>query len=89
MTARSRTSEIQDVKQRAPYGQALISYEIQALINQWERSQQSGECTPDFFIIRCVKAVLEVFTRRQIAELIDHAKPYMQRAGEIAPNKSK
>jgi hypothetical protein len=47
-----------------------------------ENRQERGS-TPDFYVIRAVR-LLEVFTRGNIAELIDHGTEYANRAIELS-----
>jgi hypothetical protein len=83
MGARDRTAEILEVKQRESRSHGFVSFELETLIRRWSKTNQSAESTPDFYLIRSV-TYLEVFTRRQVAELIDHAKEYTDRAVDLA-----
>jgi uncharacterized protein YecT (DUF1311 family) len=79
MTGRDRTDEILEVKKRNPLAHGYLSYDLERLGQQWLKTKD----VPDFYIVRAV-TLLEVFTRRQIAELIDHAKEYTDRAVELS-----
>jgi hypothetical protein len=48
-----------------------------------QKTRLSADCTPDLYIIKAV-TLLEVFTRRNIAELIDHGSEYTNRAVELS-----
>ena len=85
MTMRDRTSEIAEVKDRNPYGNRFGSYGFQRLRSDWQRTRSDKACTPDFYIIRAV-TVLEVFTRTNVAELVDHGPEYANRALEFSKN---
>lgn len=89
---RERSREILDVKKRSSQSHNYISFRINFLIRRWEETKQSGGCDTDYFygetdfyIIRAVTC-LEVFTRGQIAELIDHAKQYTDKAVDLSRN---
>jgi uncharacterized protein YecT (DUF1311 family) len=49
----------------------------------WSNAGATDRDLSDFFVIRTV-TILEVFTRRNIGELIDHAKQFSDRAVEIS-----
>lgn len=83
MAPRHRAREILDVKRRSPYAHGSVSYDIVDLIRQWSEAKGKEGCVPDFYIIRAV-TYLEVFTRRQVAGLVDHDKNYSDRAVELA-----
>ena len=83
MAGRDRTREILDVKKRSPYAHGFVSYELQDLIRQWSGAEGKEACVSDFYLIRAV-TYLEVFTRRQVAGLVDHDKKYSYRAVELA-----
>ncbi len=85
MTTRDRTSEIADLKGRNPYGNRFGSYGFDRLRSDWQRTRSDKACTPDFYVIRAV-TLLEVFTRTNIAELVDHGPEYANRALEFSKN---
>jgi uncharacterized protein YecT (DUF1311 family) len=83
MSNRGRTQEILDVKQRDARWAGFGSHALEGLHQQWSKNRQSEACAPDFYIIRTV-TLLEVFTRRNLAALIDHSKEYTDRAIELS-----
>jgi uncharacterized protein YecT (DUF1311 family) len=85
MTIRDRTGEILEVKERNPLANRFGSYSLKDLETQWNRAGKNEGCTPDFYIIRAV-TLLEVFTRGNIAELIDHGTNYANRAIDLSKN---
>jgi len=85
MTTRDRTSEIAEVKGRNPYGNRFGSYGFDRLRSDWQRMRTDKACTPDFYVIRGV-TLLEVFTRTNIADLVDHSPDYANRALEFSKN---
>lgn len=76
---RDLTAEILEVKKRSSEGHGFISFEVKRLIRDWLETNQESGCVPDFYIIRAV-TLLEVFTRRQLTELIGHSDDHTQRA---------
>jgi len=85
MSQRDRADEILGVKERNPLGHRFGSYGLNSLQSQWTKTCKNKECTPDFFVIRAV-TLLEVFTRGNVAELIDHGTEYANRAIELSKN---
>lgn len=83
MATRDRAREILEVKKRSPYAHGFVSYRLQDLIHQWSGAEGKEANVPDFYLIRAV-TYLEVFTRRQVAGLVDHDKIYTDRAVELA-----
>lgn len=85
MSTRDRTGEIKEVKARNPLRHRFGSYSLESLKSQWTKTGTSEGSTPDFYVIRAV-TLLEVFTRGNIAELIDHGAEYANRAIELSKN---
>jgi uncharacterized protein YecT (DUF1311 family) len=85
MSTRDRTGEILDVKERNPLRHRFGSYSLKSLKSQWTKSGKSEGATPDFYVIRAV-TLLEVFTRGNIGEIIDHGAEYANRAIELSKN---
>src|SRR5580693_9499661 len=85
MSTRDRTGEIVEVKERNPLRHRFGSYSLDSLKAQWTRKGKSEGSTPDFYVVRAV-TLLEVFTRGNIAELIDHGPDYANRAIELTKN---
>ena len=83
MNTRDRAEQILEVKQRNLRGHAQLSYDLETLRWRWSKSNGAAERTPDFYLIRAV-TILEVFTRRNLASLIDHSEEYTQRAVELS-----
>lgn len=84
MGIQNRAEQISDVKRRSsPEAATFASYALHLLKRQWEKSRHSADCQPDFYVIRTV-TLLEVFTRWQIAALIDHGSQYTERAVELS-----
>lgn len=85
MSTRDRTGEILEVKERNPLRHRFGSYSLENLKSQWTKTGKNEGSTPDFYVIRAV-TLLEVFTRSNIAELIDHGMEYANRAIELSKN---
>jgi uncharacterized protein YecT (DUF1311 family) len=83
MSTRDRKGEILEVKERNPLRHGFGSYRLENLKSQWTKARTNEGCTPDFYLIRTV-TLLEVFSRENIAELIDHAMEYSNRAIELS-----
>ncbi|MGA2571944.1 MAG: lysozyme inhibitor LprI family protein [Terracidiphilus sp.] len=83
MSTRDRASQITQIKERSAGQHGLLSYTLEGLNHQWVSKGQKDGAVPDFYIIKAV-TILEVFTRRQIATLIDHARTYTDRAVELS-----
>jgi uncharacterized protein YecT (DUF1311 family) len=83
MTARDRTQEILDVKRRDAQWSQFGPSKLEALQREWFENRQSEACKPDFYVIRTV-TLLEVFTRRNLAALIDHDRQFTDRAIEFS-----
>jgi uncharacterized protein YecT (DUF1311 family) len=83
MSKRDRTGEVIEIKERDSVGHGLVSYTLRNLIEQWESTAKGEKCLTDYYVIRSV-TILEVFTRRQISALIDHAREYAERAVELS-----
>ncbi|MHB1959534.1 MAG: lysozyme inhibitor LprI family protein [Acidobacteriaceae bacterium] len=89
---RERSKEILDVKSRSSQSHVYISFRLKLLIERWEEAKKNGgyeanhlHRETDFYIIRAVTC-LEVFTRGQIAELVDHERRYTDRAVDLSKN---
>lgn len=80
--ARNRIIEIGEVRARkGRYGATFrAESEIDRIQSVVDQSQLPEEAT--FFPIRLVTS-LEVYTREQVAKLIDHGEPYISRAREL------
>jgi hypothetical protein len=85
MSTRDRTGEIAEVKERNPYGERFGSFSLTNLKSQWLKTRTDQSATPDFYVIKAV-TLLEVFTRTNIAELVDHGTEYANRAIEFSKN---
>jgi len=85
MNTRDRTGEILEVKERDPLRHRFGSHSLENLQAQWAKTSESEGSTPDFYVIRAV-TLLEVFTRANLAELIDHGTEYANRAIELSKN---
>jgi uncharacterized protein YecT (DUF1311 family) len=85
VTARDRRSEILEAKERNPLRHRFGSYAIEGLKSQWARIGNTEGTTPDFYVIRAV-TLLEVFTKGNIGEIIDHESKYANRAIELSKN---
>jgi uncharacterized protein YecT (DUF1311 family) len=83
MSTRDRTSQIIEIKKRDPTRHGFLSHSLVGLSRKWAEVAQRGESQSDFYLIRGV-TILEVSTRQQIAKLIDHAKPFTDRAVELS-----
>lgn len=83
MSNRDRTQEILDVKQRDARWIRFGSYSLERLQREWLKNRQSEACAPDFYVIRAV-TLLEVFTRGNLADLIDHERQFTDRAIELS-----
>jgi uncharacterized protein YecT (DUF1311 family) len=83
MTRRNRTQDILDVKRRDAHWNWFGPYGLENLQRQWLKNRQSKACTPDFYVIRTV-TLLGVFTRRNLADLIDHDRRFTDRAIELS-----
>src|SRR5437660_1708809 len=83
MSIRYRTREILDIKERDSPFNTMGPYGLESLQRQWTKNRQEEACTPDFYVIRTV-TLLEVFTRANIAELIDHDQRFTDRAIDLA-----
>src|SRR6185437_13353355 len=82
MSARDRTREILDVKERDARWNWYGPHSLQMLLQDWHKNRDSEACKPDFYLIRAVTLV-EVFTRRNIAALIDHDRRYSDRSVDL------
>jgi Lysozyme inhibitor LprI len=85
MNQRDRIGEIAENKKRNSRWHGLVSFDIESLKTQFENSPETRNGCTDFYLIRCV-TFLEVFTRSNIAALVDHSKDYTDRAVELAKN---
>jgi uncharacterized protein YecT (DUF1311 family) len=83
MSNRDRTQEILDVKQRDARWIWFGSYGLETLRREWLKNRQNEACEPDFYVIRTV-TLLEVFTRRNLADLIDHDRRFTDRAIDLS-----
>jgi uncharacterized protein YecT (DUF1311 family) len=82
MAKRDLTAEILEIKGRAPKRFGIISYSLQSLLNQWNKASTLPDSVPDFYIIRTV-TILEVFTRRRVADLVNHADRFATKAATL------
>ena len=83
MSLRDRTQEILTVKQRDGGWNRFGSFALENLQRDWQKRRANEACEPDFYTIRAV-TLLEVFTRRNLAELIDHDSEFTDRAIEFS-----
>lgn len=74
--------EIQEIKAR---GGGTAS--IDKLAELWSQQQSRHAPVADFFLIRMV-TIIEVFTRRWLATLIDHGDPYLENASRLGDLKA-
>jgi uncharacterized protein YecT (DUF1311 family) len=79
MSTRDRTQEILDVKQRDARWNRFGPYALENLQREWAKNRKREACAPDFYVIRAV-TLLEVFTRGNLADLIDHGRQFTDRA---------
>ena len=85
MSTRDRRGEILDIKERNPIRHRFGSHGLERLKLQWTKAGKNEGATPDFYIVRAV-TLLEVFTRANVAELIDHGTDYANRAIDLVKN---
>lgn len=83
MSGRDRTQEILDVKLRDARWLWLGPYALESLQRDWQKNRDTPGCAPDFFVIRAV-TLLEVFTRRNLADTTDHDRIFTDRAIEFS-----
>src|SRR5262249_39900430 len=83
MSRRDRTQQILDVKQRDARWVWFGPYAIEVLQSEWRNNRKEPACVPDFYVIRIV-TLLEVFTRRNLADTIDHDRSFTDRAIEFS-----
>jgi uncharacterized protein YecT (DUF1311 family) len=83
MSSRDRTQQILSVKQRDTRWSRFGSFTLEKLLRDWKKRSANEACEPDFYTIRAV-TLLEVFTRRNLAELIDHGREFTDRALEFS-----
>ena len=83
MSNRDRTQEILDVKRRDALWNWFGPHGLQLLQREWLKNRQEKACVPDFYIVRTV-TLLEVFTRRNLAGLIDHDRRFTERGIEFS-----
>lgn len=84
MSSRDRTREILDVKERGDRSSSWSGpYRLQYLQHQWLKNRSDKACVPDFYVIRAV-TLLEVFTRRNLAELIDEDRRFTDKAIDLS-----
>lgn len=83
MSGRDRTQEILDVKQRDARWTWFGPYAIESLQRDWQKNRDKPGATPDFYVIRAV-TLLEVFTRRNLADTVDHERSFADRAIELS-----
>jgi len=82
MAKRDLVAEIAAKKRREQQDTAGISRQFDMLRRQWVKAKAGDSVTDDYFLIRAV-TLLEVFTRRWVAALIDHGDPFVERAGKL------
>jgi len=85
MSKPDRAEQILAAKERGSRGRRFLSYELGGLQREWANTRDKDGCVPDFYVIRAV-TLLEVFTRRNVAELIDHSSQFADRAIELSKN---
>src|SRR6185312_15128577 len=83
MTGRDRTREVLDVKQRGGRASSSGHYGLEHLQQEWRKNQNEKGCMPDFYIVRAV-TLLEVFTRRNLAALIDEDRKFTDRSIDLS-----
>jgi uncharacterized protein YecT (DUF1311 family) len=83
MSGRDRTQEILDVKQRDARWTWFGPHAIESLQRDWQKNRDKPGATPDFYVIRAV-TLMEVFTRRNLADTIDHDRTFTDRAIEFS-----
>jgi len=79
MNKRDYTQQILDIKQRDSRSKSFSVHELINLQQKWLKNYKNDVCEPDFFVIRAV-TLLEVFTRKNLANLIDHDKKFTEEA---------
>lgn len=79
MSSRNRTQEILGIKQRDAQWISFGAHGLENLQREWLKNRKSEACEPDFYVIRAV-TLLEVFTRRNLAGLVDHDRRFTDRA---------
>jgi uncharacterized protein YecT (DUF1311 family) len=83
VSRQDRADQILEVKSRNLRGDGFLSYDLEHLSRHWSKNKADPERTPDFYVIRAVTTI-EVFTRRNMASLIDHSEQYTERAVELS-----
>jgi len=83
MSGRDRTQEILDVKERDARWTWFCSFVLESLQREWQKNRDKPGCAPDFYVIPAV-TLLEVFTRRNLADTIDHDRSFTDRAIEFS-----
>lgn len=83
MSSLSRKQAITDIKERDDRLNWFGHYMLENLQREWVKHRKDEACAPDFYVIRTV-TLLEVFTRRNLADLIDHDSRFMERAIELS-----
>jgi hypothetical protein len=82
MAPRDRVVEILSIQQR---GASPTPYDLERLRDEWNALSKSAGAITDFFPIRIV-TLIEVFSLRWIARLIDHGPPFAERAVNLNVN---
>lgn len=83
MSIRDRTQEILDVKLRGERWARFGPHALESLQREWQKNSDKPACAPDFYVIRAV-TLLEVFTRRNLADTIDQDRNFTDRAIEFS-----
>lgn len=83
MNNRNLTQEILDVKQRGDRWVRFSAYALERLRGEWQKNRDKPASVPDFYVIRTV-TLLEVFTRRNLADTIDHDRRFTDRAIDLS-----
>jgi uncharacterized protein YecT (DUF1311 family) len=83
MNSRDRTQQILDTKERGDRWTRFGAHALEALRREWQKNCEKPACTLDFYVIRTV-TLLEVFTRRNLANTIDHDRRFTNRAIEFS-----
>jgi hypothetical protein len=59
MSTRDRRAEILEIKKRNAAGHGMMSYDLLAVVEKWEKLPHNRDSVPDFYLIRAV-TILEV-----------------------------
>lgn len=86
MNSRAKLDEITESKKRNSRWHGYVAYDLRHLKEQYQRNIQNHVEVSDFYLIRSV-TYLEIFTRVQVAALVDHGEQYTSRAVELTKDK--